>query len=76
MQDDKDKKPDDPEGTLDYQEPVLVRLDDRDKFQLGMCGVGVTGSIPICLGGSSALMDCFNGFGAGSTCISGSGAIV
>ena len=53
MEDGKEKKPGDPEGTLDYQEPVLVRLDDRDKFQLGMCGVGVTG-LPPCAVGSVA----------------------
>jgi hypothetical protein len=53
MKDDKEQKPGDPEGTLDYQEPVLVRLDDRNKTQLGMCGVGVTGALP-CLAGSAA----------------------
>ena len=30
---------------LEYVEPVLIRLDERDKFEVGMCGVGVTGVI-------------------------------
>jgi hypothetical protein len=53
MKDSKNKKPGDLEGTLDYQEPVLVRLDQRDTAQLGMCGVGVTGWPP-CGNGSTA----------------------
>jgi hypothetical protein len=61
MKDSKGKKPDEVKETLDYQEPVLVRLDDRDKFQLGMCGVGVTGT------------DCVTGSGAPGGCVTGAG---
>jgi hypothetical protein len=63
MQDGKEKKPGDPEGTLDYQEPVLVRLDDREKSQLGMCGVGVTGGPTACSLGSGAVSCSVGGAG-------------
>ena len=61
MKSGKEKVPGDVDETLDYQEPVLVRLDERDKFQLGMCGVGVTGGVG-CASGSTA-----NGCGAGGS---------
>jgi hypothetical protein len=59
MKDGQEKVPGDVDETLDYQEPILVRLGERDKVQLGMCGVGVTGTIPC--GPGSAATDCSGG---------------
>ena len=63
MKDGHEKNPSGVEGKLDYMEPVLVRLDEREKFSLGMCGVGVTGNT-ICGPGNGNFGICSSGNGA------------
>jgi hypothetical protein len=65
MKDHKKKATDDMKEILEYQKPVLVNLNEKDKYQLGMCGVGVTGVPIICTLGSGAL-SCGGGAAGGS----------